>query len=276
MKFALDDEELAKATERMEGMEAKFYDAEMAMVYFKTDPGVTKRIIPDPLQPSAEPFAVAFIAKYPKTNFGSVYEEADLTLVVEHEGEVGGYCLSMPVTEDMACILGREIYGFPKKIADEISLERTENEVKGKYIRGGTELMNLSMSFEEEVKPNSLIEMLNALTSQEPGDEGWKAISYNFKFFQSPTMMGFDYKPRLVKQVTTFRPSSRIKLSYDFDLELNSSDSDPLAKVPVKEPLMGFYGTFNNTMHPGEVIAQVEDEHEFMRYAFSKIDYLPE
>jgi acetoacetate decarboxylase len=273
MKFALNDKELAKLVDRMAGMKFIFFDAEMAMVLFRTDPDVVKKIIPEPLKPSAEPFAMAFIAKYPKTNFGSVYNEAALTLVVEYEGELGGYCLTMPVTEDMALIGGREVFGFPKKIADEISLERTKNGVEGRYVRKGIELMNLSMSFDEEVEAKKLVEILGTLTSQEPGEE-WKAISYNFKFFQSPQMIGFDYKPRLVKQVTIFRPSSMIKLSYNFDLKLGSSDRDHLAEIPVKEPIIGFYGILTNTMHPGEVIAEVKEE-QFIRYAFSKIDFLP-
>jgi len=273
MKFALDDEELAKLTERMASMRYIFFDAEMAMVLFRTDPDVIKRIIPEPLKPLAEPIAMAFMAKYPKTNFGSVYNEAALFLLVEYGGELGGYCLTMPVTEDMALIGGREIFGFPKKIADEISLERTENGVKGRYVRRGIELMKLSMSFDEEVEANKVAEILGTLTSQEPGEE-FEAISYNFKFFQSPQGTGFDYKPRLVKQVTTFKPSSKIKLSYNFDLKLRSSDRDPLGEIPVKEPIMGLYGIFNNTMHPGEVIAEVEEE-QFMRHALFKIDFLP-
>jgi acetoacetate decarboxylase len=274
MRFALDDEAAAKTKERMANMEFVFFDAEMAMVFFRTDPQVIKQIVPEPLKPSAEPSAMAFVARYPKTNFGSVYNEAGLFITVEHAGEPGGYCLAMPVTEDMALIGGRETFGFPKKIADEISLERTENGVQGRCVRRGVELMNLSMPFKEEVEAEKAAEMMRALTSQEPG-EGWKAISYNFKFFQSPRLTDFDYKPRLVKQATTFKPSSKIKLSFSFDLKLKSSDTDPLAEIPVKQPLMGLYGIFNNTMHPGEVIAEVEEE-QFRRYAFFKRDYLPQ
>jgi hypothetical protein len=141
-------------------------------------------------------------------------------------------------------------------------------------VRRGVELMNLSMPFEEEVEAEKAVEMLGALTSQEPG-EGWNTIAYNFKFFLSPRLTDFDYKPRLVKQVTTFKPSSKIKLSSGFNLKLKSSDSDPLAEIPVKEPVMGLYGIFNNTMHPGEVIAEVEEE-QFRRYAFFKQDHLPQ
>jgi hypothetical protein len=75
--------------------------------------------------------------------------------------------------------------------------------------------------------------------------------------------------------VTTFRPSSKIKLSYSFDLKLRSSGSDPLAEIPVKQPMMGMYGVFNNTMHPGEVVAEVEED-QFRRYAYFKQDYLPQ
>ena len=274
MRFALDDEGAAKTKESMARMEFVFFDAEMALVFFGTDPEVVKRIVPEPLKPSAMPSAMAFVARYPKTNFGSVYNEAALFVTVEYAGEVGGYCLAMPVTEDMALIGGRETFGFPKKIADQISLEKTENGVRGSCVRRGVELMNLSMPFEEEVEAEKAVEMLGALTAQGPG-EGWKTISYNFKFFQSPRLTDFDYKPRLVKQVTTFKPSSKIKLSSGFNLKLKSSDSDPLGEIPVKEPLMGLYGIFNNTMHPGEVIAEVEEE-QFRRYAHFKQDYLPQ
>jgi acetoacetate decarboxylase len=274
MRFALNDEEVAKTKERMARMESEFYDAEMAYVLFRTDPDVVKRIIPQPLKPSDQPYATALVAKYPKTNFGSVYNEAALLVTVEYGGETGGYCLAMPVTEDMALIMGREILGFPKKIAEEISLARMENGVRGRCVRRGVELMNLSMPFEEEVEPEKAVEMLRTLSGQE-GGEGWEAIAYNFKFFLSPRLTDFDYKPRLLKQVTTFRPSSRIKLGSNFDLKLKSSEADPLAEIPFKEPVMGMYGTFNNTMHPGEVVAEVEED-QFRRYAFFKQDYLPQ
>ena len=38
MRFALNDEEVAKAKKRMAGMEFVFYDAEMLWVLFRTDP----------------------------------------------------------------------------------------------------------------------------------------------------------------------------------------------------------------------------------------------
>lgn len=272
LKFYLEDHELSELAGSL-GVRATFFDAEMAVVFFRTDPEVCRKVLPPPLNPAPESLAMAFLARYPRTNFGSVYNEATLALVAEHGGELGGYILTMPVTEDMACILGREVFGFPKKLADEISLSRTAEGVRGRYVRKGVELMSLSMPFEEEVEGRELVERLGAMTSQPPAEE-WRAVSYNFKYFLSPELSGFDYRPRLVKQTTLFRPLGRVKLSYRFDLRLRSSPTDPLGEIPVLEPLFGFYGTFQNTMEAGEVVAEVE-ESDFMRYAFFKIDHLP-
>jgi len=47
----------------MAGMEFVFYDAEMLWVLFRTDPEVVKQIVPEPLKPSADPYATAFVAR---------------------------------------------------------------------------------------------------------------------------------------------------------------------------------------------------------------------
>ncbi len=274
MRFVLDDDELSKVLELQATSTGDFYDAEVVMVIFQTDRKILKKVIPKPLKPAPVPYGSVFFAKYPKTNFGSVYNEAALSLGVEFDGVQGSYCLTMPVTEDMALILGREIFGFPKKIADEISLIKTDTEVKGRYVRRNVELMTLSMPFEKEVDTKEFMKTISTLTFQELEGEEWNVVSYNFKYFTSPKMTGFDYKPRLVKQVTTIRPVSKIKLSNKFDLELKSSDRDDLGVIPIKSPLLGLYGIFNNSMHPGEVVAEV-DEAQFIKHAFSKIDQMP-
>ena len=53
--------------------------------------------------------------------------ESALFIRAEFNGEEGNFCLSMPVTDDMALIGGREYFGFPKKIG---TLSLTKNGVK--------------------------------------------------------------------------------------------------------------------------------------------------
>ena len=112
----------------------EFYDAEVLTVYFETKSEVVERLLPPPLKPAALPIGAAFVANYPKTNFGVTYLESALFLLAQHNGEEGAYCLSMPVTNDIALILGREVFGYPKKMA-EIGFER-EGDQEAKWGSG--------------------------------------------------------------------------------------------------------------------------------------------
>ncbi len=49
---------------------AEFYDAEVLTVYFETTPETIQRLLPPPLSPPPFPIGAAFVAHYPKTNFG--------------------------------------------------------------------------------------------------------------------------------------------------------------------------------------------------------------
>ena len=73
------------------------YDAEVLTVYFETKPEMVSRLLP-PLKPAKVPFGGAFVANYPRTNFGVSYLESALFFLAEYNGEEGGYCLAMPVT----------------------------------------------------------------------------------------------------------------------------------------------------------------------------------
>lgn len=272
MKFILEGEEL---TEASQPLHAKFFDAEFAIVAFMTDRKTMKKLIPTPLKPAEMPIATAFIARYPRTNFGSVYNEAAVFFNVQYAGEEGSYCLMMHVTEDMALILGRELFGYPKKIAEEISLDVTSDGLKGKCVRRGVEVISISMDFEREVDLQELLKTLSSFRPNAPVPEKWDVTNFLFKFFPAANGSGFEYKPKLVKQTTTLEAISKIKLTSKFELTLKSSNRDFIGDIPVKNPIFGCYGVYNTIMHPGTVIAEV-DEVQLMPYAFSKVDFFTE
>jgi len=275
MKFKLDDNDLIKLMENMQagGTGATFYDAEMTFAIFETDRKIVKKFIPKPLKISPIPIGMVFLAHYPKVSFNESYNEVALFLNVEHQGKMGAYCIAMPLTNDIALILGREVHGFPKKLAEEISLDSKNNEFKGHCIRRGAEILKLAVKFDEEIQMNDFIEKIKRLTGQESNDNEkfWEMINFNFKYFMNPQMTGLDYKPRLIKSLSRFNPQGKIKISNDFILNLNSSERDHLGDIPIKKPLMAFQGVFTFTLEPGEVVAEV-NELNFMPYAFSKLD----
>ena len=49
---------------------AEFYDAEMLTVFWETKREIVERLLPPPLEPTEIPLVTAFVANYPKTNFG--------------------------------------------------------------------------------------------------------------------------------------------------------------------------------------------------------------
>lgn len=85
-------------------------------VAFETDPDSALDAIPAPLALSEPATAVLSFYEYPWTTFGP-YNEAILSLLVEHRGKPLVYIQQIMVTTEPPMLAGREIWGYPKKIA---------------------------------------------------------------------------------------------------------------------------------------------------------------
>jgi acetoacetate decarboxylase len=247
------------------GKSGEFYDAEVLTVFFETKQEIVERLLPSPLKPTALPVGAAFVANYPKTNFGVTYLESALFLLAQYNGEEGVFCLAMPVTDDIALILGREVFGYPKKMA-EIKLEREGNVVKGWTERHGIRFFEVKAKLTGKFNDAMAQQMI--IQSMETNPD---VTVYNFKYFPAPEGEGFDYNPRLVKEVITRKPKS-IEMG-EAELILRPSDHDPWCDVEIVRVLGALYTIGDNTMLPGNVVAEV-DQTEFAPYAFMKLDAL--
>lgn len=241
----------------------KFYDAEVLTIYFETTTSVVEKLLPPPLEPASPPLGIVFVANYPSTNFGLKYRESGLFLRAAFQGDEGVYCLSMPVTDDMALILGREIFGYPKKIG-QIHLQRSGENVEGWTERHGVRFLDIKARLTGKFK-DEYTQKVMASVLQPPMDP----IIYNFKYFPAPERVGYDYNPRLVKGVVNIRPK-QVEIG-EAEITLRSSDHDPWGDVDVVRVLGAVYTIGDNTMQPGSVVAEV-DQMEFAPYAFMKLD----
>ena len=231
-------------------------DAVMVVAMFKTRAEVVKRVLPPPLEPAPEPVGSAYVAEFHRTNFGVTYNEAAVFISAQYKGEVGSYCLSMPVTNDMALIWGRETYGFPKKIAETIRVEREGNKAKGICIRKGIPIIEIKANLTGPAGPE-------AIPSMRP--------NYLFKHFMDPSGDKFDYNPRLVKQFNEI-DWGKVELG-EGELTLANSKCDPIYEIPVEEVLIAGYAEgMEIRMQRGEVIAEV-DPVKFVPYSFIKGDW---
>ncbi|TFG02071.1 MAG: acetoacetate decarboxylase [Promethearchaeota archaeon] len=241
------------------------FNAELLIVFWETKPEIIQNLLPPPLKPTIHPVAQAFIANYPETNFGMPYKEAALFLYAEYDGEIGMYCLSMPVDNDMAMARGREITGYPKKMAT-LHFQHEGKSTEGWVERNGKKF------FQANVEGNNKLNDKNALKiamelGLDPKNPG--SIAYNYKFFRAPNYKMFDYNPRLIRAKTTMHTIDMQMGTAQ--LTLNHSKFDPWSEVEVVNILAGLYMKTNTQLLPGEVVAEISQE-EFQPYSFYKID----
>lgn len=260
MGFVKTPQELSQLAQR----KIVFYNAEMIFAVWLTKPEVVKRLLPPPLKPAGVPLASAFIGDYPSTSFGPAYNEAALFLMAEYDGIVGNYCLAMPVTGDMAMAGGRETFGFPKKIAQQILLSKDGHEYHGLVERNGVRFFKLDFKPDDRSVDAGFRSLIQASLTQESG-----SATYLFKFFHAPDGVLFDYPPRLIRQYTVFQP--RIFEWGHAQVRLLPSACDPWDEVEVVNMIGGLRMVGDNTMLGGVVLAEV-DPQQFLPYAFAKWD----
>jgi acetoacetate decarboxylase len=181
------------------------------------------------------------------------------------------YCLSMPVDDDMAMAGGREVFGYPKKMAESITLCEEGSTVIGSAVRKGTEILRVEL----DPKTPEGIEKLAKTGVPDPADpRSFTVTAYMFKHFMAPTMRGFDYVPRLVAEPVVLRPRDDVQCG-DGMVKLTSSPYDPLGEVPVRELIVCAYGRFDNAMLPGKVVGRAWWLPGFLKHAFFKVDVAP-
>jgi acetoacetate decarboxylase len=243
-----------------------FYDAEMLTVVWETKPEIVQRLLPPPLKPGKRPIALAFVANYPRTNFGVSYLESALFLRAEFHGEEGNYCLAMPVTNDMALVLGREVFGYPKKMAN-IQFRRQGKEIEGLTERHGQSFFEVKARMTGQL---NFPEAQNILMEVFRFGASLVVVTFNFKYFMAPEGDRFDYPPRLMREEVEFRPRG-IEIG-EADLKLRVSEFDPWAEVEPVRVLGAFYTLGHNSMRKGKIVAET-DPGGFIPFSFMKTDF---
>lgn len=271
MLYALAPDEVVRLRRRLASLELQFSGAELLQVLFRTDPDFAARVVPKPLRPADPPRGLVFVARYAETNFGRPYDEGALFVEVRWGKERGLYCLAMPVTDDMAMVGGREVYGFPKKLADRVTLERRGASVTGSVVRRGTELLRIEATLTGPVAPPDL-DALGREVLDDAGRRAREVVCFNYKFFPAPGFSGFETIPRLVRAVILERPRPGLQRA-TAQVTLRSTAADPFGEVPVVgEPEACVYGVFDNTLRPGHPVARAWLPWTVLPHAFFKDD----
>lgn len=263
MSFVQSHQELAKFYAR----EAfTFYDAEILWFVWETSEATVARLLPPPLKPTKRPLALAFVANYPRTDFGITYREAALGLQAEFGGIAAPYILAMNVTNDMALIGGREIWGYPKKIAD-VAFYREGQAAGGWSERHGIRFLSAQAQLTGNVNAPDAAEAFTDVLG--PPDPNSVSFMYNIKYFPSPDWQGFDYTPRLVRGENVFHMEA-LEIG-EAAVTLTPSAFDPWTEVEIVRLLGAVYTKGKVEMRKGVVVAEADPE-AFRPYGLANLD----
>jgi acetoacetate decarboxylase len=94
----------------------RFVDREYFIICYRTDPEILRRVVPEPLEIINPVVNFEFIRMPDSTGFGD-YTESGQVIPVCFEGRSGSYTHQMFLNDHPPIAGGREIWGFPKKLA---------------------------------------------------------------------------------------------------------------------------------------------------------------
>jgi len=94
----------------------RFVDREYFIIHYRTDPEALRRVVPEPLEIISSVVHYEFIRMPNSTGFGD-YTESGQVIPVRFQGEIGGYTHQMFLNDHPPIAGGRELWGFPKKLA---------------------------------------------------------------------------------------------------------------------------------------------------------------
>ena len=94
----------------------RFTNREYLIITYRTDPEKLRAIVPEPLQVTDALVKYEFIRMPDSTGFGD-YTESGQVIPVTFNGRKGGYTHCMFLDDHPPIAGGRELWGFPKKLA---------------------------------------------------------------------------------------------------------------------------------------------------------------
>ena len=95
----------------------RFYNREYLIITYRTDPKKLRELVPEPLQIEDDVVKFEFIRMPDSTGFGD-YTESGQVIPVSFQGRKGSYTHCMFLNAHPPIAGGRELWGFPKKLAE--------------------------------------------------------------------------------------------------------------------------------------------------------------
>ena len=214
-----------------------FVNREFMIITYRTDLDALRAVVPEPLQVTEAIVKYEFIRMPDSTGFGD-YTESGQVIPVAYEGVRGGYVHAMYLDDESPIAGGRELWGFPKKLASP-SLTVEKDTLLGVLKYGPVTVAVATMGYKHQALAAAPI--LASLT----------APNYLLKIIPH-----VDGTPRICELVRYYCEDVTLKGAWSGPaaLELFHHALAPVATLPVLEVLSGVHITCDLTLGLGTVI----------------------
>ena len=139
----------------------RFVNREFLIITYRTDPEKLLAIVPEPLEVTEPLVKYEFIRMPDSTGFGD-YTETGQVIPVSLHGRKGGYAHCMFLNDEPPIAGGRELWGFPKKLANP-SLRTEIDMLVGTLDYGPVRVVTGTMGYKhKEADPTAIKASLSA------------------------------------------------------------------------------------------------------------------
>jgi acetoacetate decarboxylase len=215
----------------------RFVDREYLIITYRTDPARLRTIVPAPLEVDEPVVKYEFIRMPDSTGFGD-YTETGQVIPVRFRGRKGSYTHCMFLNDHPPIAGGRELWGFPKKLASP-SLRAETDTLVGTLDYGPVRVATATMGYKHREANQDAV--LASLTAP------------NFLLKVIPHVDG---SPRICELVEYHLEDIRLKGAWTGPaaLSLQPHALAPVAELPVLEVLSAVHLQADLTLGLGRVV----------------------
>jgi acetoacetate decarboxylase len=215
----------------------RFRHREYLIITYRSDPDKLRAMVPEPLELDEPLVKYEFMRMPDSTGFGD-YSETGQVLPVSFRGRKGGYQLCMFLNDEPPIAGGRELWGFPKKLAQP-SLRAEIDTLVGTLDYGPVRVATGTMGYKH--KEGDRAAVLTAL----------KAPNFLLKIIPH-----VDGTPRICELVEYYLEDIELKGAWTGPgaLDLHAHALAPVAELPVLEVVSASHMIVDFTLALGKVV----------------------
>jgi len=132
----------------------RYRDTKTLNILFRTDPQVAQKLVPAPLQVATDRPLVLYMGHFQFVDYDAPYHEAGLLVPVACEGRPAGlFAVVLYLDKANPVVGGREVYGWPKKDAEEILFQEQRGRVVARVTRYGQQIITATFEAQQRIDP---------------------------------------------------------------------------------------------------------------------------